>query len=201
MIARRASSFLLAVTLAGCAAGSKGGDSGTGGGTAGSATTTTTPSTGTGGAGGAVSCSTAAGTLSFSGIYSTTFDSTMDPVSSTFGDPSTSTLVAYLDMGTTVIKGQNATWQVEIDLELAANAKLPVTLTPSSFPSLVSGASFVRGAGLTNQFSNGDTFPVTVADDGCRIGGTFSGSATSADGFGLITFSHGAFDVPVTAMQ
>jgi hypothetical protein len=207
MMALRTSSFLAVLALVAC--GSTGGaTSGAAGDTVSGSTATTgagTGGAGTGGAGGAGAggagpcAAPAAGTLSFSGVHSTTYDNTMEQVSSSFGDPNLSTLAAYNDLDMLVIAGKNAGWDVEIDLHLEPNAAPPLTITPSSVPNYVGGATFSRGAGLANTFSNDNTFVVKVQEVGCRIKGTFSGAAASVDGLEILTVGQGAFDVPVTA--
>jgi hypothetical protein len=123
----------------------------------------------------------------------------MEQVSASFGDPNSSTLTASRDVDMLAIKGHDAAWDVEIDVHLDPSASLPLTITPTSFPSYVGGASFTNGAGLANAFSNDNTFVVKVQEAGCRLEGTFSGGATTEDGLEILTIAQGAFDVPVTA--
>jgi hypothetical protein len=164
---------------------------GTGGGTGGA---------GVGGAAGAGGgCpAPAAGTLSFQALHTTTYDNTMESVAESFGDPNSSTLSARSEGKLLAIKAHDATWDVELDLHVDAHATLPLSITPKSFPSYVGGASFTRGAGIANGFSNDDAFTVTITEVGCRIKGTFSGRTTTSDGFGLLTISKGSFDVAIT---
>jgi hypothetical protein len=176
--------------------GSTGGDStsaGAGGGTGGAGVG------GAGGSGGGGACpAPAAGTLSFEGLHTTTFDNTMEPESASFGDPNTSTLSASDKGSKLFIAAKDATWEVEIDLHLDAHASLPLSITPKSFPSYVRGGSFTHGMGLANDFSNDDTFTVNLTEAGCRIKGTFSGGTSSSDGFEILTIANGSFDVAVT---
>jgi hypothetical protein len=171
---------------------------GSGGSTTTSSATTTTSTTGTGGSG---TCpAPTAGTLSFKAVYTTTYDSTHEQISESFGDPNTSTLSASLDAGMLSILAKNSAWEVEIDVHLEPNVTFPITVSPSSFPNNVTGAVFSKGAGLANSFSNDDNFVVTLQSAGCRVKGSFSGGMSSEDGgLELLSVNPGSFDVPLTA--
>lgn len=163
-----------------------------------SATTTTT---GTGGSGGSGPCpAPTVGQLSFKAVHTTTYDSTNEQISESFGDPNSSTLSASLDAGKLAILAKNSVWDVEIDVHLEPNVTFPITLSTSSYPNYVVGAAFSKGAGLANTFSNDDNFVVTLQSADCRVKGSFSGGMSSIDGgLELLSVKPGSFDVPLTA--
>jgi hypothetical protein len=192
---------VLALFAFACSSGETGGGVGSGGSTTTSTATTATSTTGTGGSGGSSTCpAPTVGQLSFNAVYTTTYDSTNEQFSASFGDPNTSTLSASLGAGTLSILAKNSVWDVEIDVHLEPNVSFPITLTPSSYPNYVSGAVFSKGAGLANTFANGDNFVVTLQSAGCRVKGSFSGGMSSEDGgLELLSVGPGSFDVPLTA--
>jgi hypothetical protein len=187
----------LVLAISSCAAGSSGSISGMGAG--GSTVHSSSSATGgTGGAGGGGCPAGAPGALSFKGLHTTTYDNTMESVSVTLGNPNDSTLAAYVETGTLRIEGQDATWQIDLELHLQPNVMPPLAITPKSFPNYVVGACFSRGAGLANTFCNDDAFSVTVKQYACdRISGTFAGHAASSDGFNLLSVNGGTFDLPI----
>jgi hypothetical protein len=196
-----AAPFTLVVALAACGNSETVSSTGSGGGGApGAASSSSHAATGSGGTGGSGCPAGAPASLSLHGLRTTSFDNTMDTVVVTLGNPNDSTLSAYVDTGTLMIEGQNADWQVDLELHLEANVTPPISITAKSFPNDVVGACFSSGLGMENTLCNDDAFKVTVTTYGCeRITGTFLGRAISLDGFAFLDVSSGAFDVPIGA--